>query len=89
MIIYKFSTTWCAACERLDSVLEELKASNFPNVNLIKDIDIDKNEDLSIKYIITMVPTLMWIDDSNNNTMVKMYVGTDKARVKQFLASPN
>lgn len=51
-----FFTTWCGPCQMMNPILENL------DVNVLK-VDVDKFGDLSNKYGIMSVPTLIFFKD--------------------------
>ena len=55
-ILY-FSSTWCQPCKTLGPIMESVAGQ----VNYQK-IDVDSNQDLSVKYGIRNIPTLVLVD---------------------------
>lgn len=53
-----FSAKWCGPCRMLEPVLESVSKTN----NVIK-IDIDEAQELSVKYGIMSIPTLIVFKD--------------------------
>lgn len=53
-----FFATWCGPCKMQSPILEQVKASLGDSVNIIK-IDVDRNPELSERYSIRSVPTLI------------------------------
>lgn len=53
-----FFATWCGPCKMQSPILEELKNKMGDKVNIIK-IDVDRNPELSAKYNVRSIPTLI------------------------------
>lgn len=53
-----FFATWCGPCKMQGPVLDELKNKVGDAANIIK-VDVDRNPDLSAKYQIRSVPTII------------------------------
>lgn len=53
-----FFATWCGPCKMQGPILEQVKEKLGDSVNIIK-IDVDRNPELSAKYSIRSVPTLI------------------------------
>ena len=56
-VLVDFSASWCGPCQMLEPVLEEL-ASDRSNIKVIS-VDVDEHEELSRKYGVMSVPTLV------------------------------
>lgn len=57
-VLVDFYATWCGPCRVMSPILEDLKKRIGDKANLLK-IDVDKEEDLTLKYNVQSVPTLM------------------------------
>ena len=57
-ILY-FSAAWCGPCKTLGPIIESVA----DQVNYQK-IDVDNNQDLSIKYGVRNIPTLILLDET-------------------------
>lgn len=53
-----FFATWCGPCRMQSPILEQVKNQLGDNANIIK-VDIDKNEELAMRYNVRSVPTLI------------------------------
>ncbi len=53
-----FFATWCGPCKMQGPILEELKNKVGDAVNIVK-VDVDRNPDISAKYQIRSVPTII------------------------------
>lgn len=61
MKLLKFYADWCGPCKMLSRVIEDVKLP-YP----VEDIDINQDQDLAMKYGIRGVPTLVLVDNENN-----------------------
>jgi thioredoxin 1 len=57
--VYKFSATWCPPCKRLS---ENLRNIESPIQIEEIDIDLDENKELSRKFKIRGIPTMVIVD---------------------------
>ena len=53
-----FFATWCGPCKMQAPILEEVKNKLGDQVNIIK-IDVDKNPEISQRYNVRSIPTLI------------------------------
>ena len=63
MRVLKFSASWCGPCKTLSQVMESCKDKWDINV---EQVDIDDRSDLALEYGIRSVPTLILLDENNN-----------------------
>lgn len=63
LVLVDFFATWCGPCKMLAPVLEEI-SNDQKNIKIVK-IDVDKNEELSNRFGIMSVPTLLLFKDGN------------------------
>ena len=59
-ILY-FSAAWCGPCKMLGPIMESVSGQ----VNYQK-VDVDNNQELSMKYSIRNIPTLVLVDSNGN-----------------------
>lgn len=59
MKILKFSADWCGPCKTLQAVLDSVELPVE-----VENINIDENEDLTRKWGVRGVPTMIKISDS-------------------------
>ncbi|NYT06616.1 MAG: thioredoxin family protein [Methanomicrobiales archaeon] len=57
-VLIDFSAVWCGPCKRQHPILIELRERMGDTVE-IREIDVDQNVDLAVKYGIRVVPTLI------------------------------
>ena len=57
-VLIDFFATWCGPCKMLAPVLKEVKDSLGERIIILK-IDVDKNQELSSKYQVRGVPTMI------------------------------
>jgi thioredoxin 1 len=57
-VLVDFYATWCGPCKMLAPILKEVKDELGDAVKIIK-VDVDKNQDLSSKYQVRGVPTMI------------------------------
>jgi thioredoxin 1 len=55
--VIKFSATWCGPCKVLAPIFDQVK-SEISGVSFV-DIDVDRNKDITSKYLVSSVPTVI------------------------------
>lgn len=76
-VLIDFYADWCAPCKMQDPIMEELKKKFGDKVEFRK-INVDDNIELSIKYEIRAVPTLVLEKDG---VPLKRYIGVTRGQV--------
>ena len=56
-VLIDFYATWCMPCKVMSPIIEEI-AKEHKEIKVVK-IDIDRNEELAIKYNIMSIPTMI------------------------------
>lgn len=81
MKLLKFSASWCGPCKMLTNTIESVK-NDIPYE--IEEIDIDENTEMTTKFQVRGVPTLVLM---NGDSEVKRTSGAMSAsQLKEFLA---
>lgn len=70
-LVIDFSATWCGPCKKIGPIIEELAGEYDGKVNIYK-CDVDENDDLTSKFGIRNVPTVLFI---KNGEVVDKHVG--------------
>ena len=61
-VLIDFWATWCGPCKRLGPIIEEL-ATEYDGKAVIGKCDIEENDDLTEKFGIMNVPTVVFLKD--------------------------
>lgn len=57
-VLVDFYATWCGPCRVMSPILEDLRKTVGDKALIIK-VDVDEEEELSLRYNVQSVPTLM------------------------------
>ncbi len=77
-ILY-FTAAWCAPCKTLGPIIESLSGQ----INYQK-IDVDSNQDMSIKYGVRNVPSLILINEKGETLNKLVGVSTKEQILKLY-----
>lgn len=82
--VIDFWAEWCGPCRLIAPIIEEL-ANEYDGKALIGKLDVDNNPEVSMKYGIRSIPTILILKDGE---IVEKHVGTTtKANLEQKLAA--
>ena len=70
IVFIDFYATWCSPCKIMNPIIQEI-AKEHKEVKFVK-IDIDKNEEIAVKYNIMSIPTMFVM---KNGKITKTFVG--------------
>lgn len=70
-LVIDFSATWCGPCKRIAPIMAEL-AEEYDGKVIIGTCDVDDNDELTTKYGIRNVPTVLFI---RNGEVIDKHVG--------------
>lgn len=70
-VVIDFSATWCGPCKKVGPIIDELAEEYAGKVN-IGACDVDENDDLTSKYGVRNIPTILFI---KNGEVVDKQVG--------------
>lgn len=74
-VLIDFYADWCEPCKMLSPIVEEV-SSQYEDVKFVK-IDIDSNQDIANDYMITSIPTLVYIKNGEEQNRVLGAVDKD------------
>ncbi len=60
LLMIDFGAEWCRPCKTLEPIVEEL-AEEFSETANIGKCDVEANNDLSVKYDVRSVPTIVFL----------------------------
>jgi len=79
MKLLYFSAAWCGPCKSFGPIMDQVAQSGIP----VQKVNIDTENELTAKYGIRSVPTVIKVDGNGNK--LDMFVGVrDANTVKQF-----
>ena len=70
-VLVDFWAEWCGPCRMVGPIVEEL-ANEYDGQAVVGKVDVDKNQEISMKYGIRNIPTIIFL---KNGEMVDKSVG--------------
>ncbi len=83
-VLLDFWAEWCGPCKQIAPILEDL-AKEYDGKVIIAKIDVDKNQQVSTKFGIRGIPTLILF--KNGVEIAKKVGGMPKAAIASFIES--
>ena len=78
--VVDFWAEWCGPCRMVGPVIDEL-ANDYEGKALVAKVDVDENSELSMKYGVRSIPTILILKDGE---VVDKHVGvTTKAALAE------
>ncbi|HJJ42396.1 MAG TPA: thioredoxin domain-containing protein [Methanocorpusculum sp.] len=77
LVLYDFFATWCGPCRIQTPILHKVEGKFADSVDF-KMVDVDENGDLTNKYQISVVPTIIIEKDGNIVFRNEGVVGEDE-----------
>lgn len=74
--VLKFSASWCSPCKTLSNVIKSVGDIGVK----ITEVDIDENIELSAKYGIRSVPTMVMLEDGHETKRVTGVMSTQQLK---------
>lgn len=71
LILIDFYATWCGPCMMLSPIITEI-ANEYTDIVKVCKVNVDKNQNLALKYNIVSIPTLLFF---KNGKIVNTTVG--------------
>ncbi len=75
-VVIDFWATWCGPCRMIAPIIEEL-ASSYDGKAVVGKVNVDENMEVSTKYGIRNIPTVIYIKNGEVVDKVVGAVGKD------------
>jgi thioredoxin 1 len=72
LAVIDFWAEWCGPCRLVGPIIEEL-STEYADKAVIGKVDVDNNPEVSMKYGIRSIPTILFLKDGE---IVDKHVGT-------------
>ena len=79
LVLIDFFATWCTPCQMMSDVLHDIEKDFSDKVEVFK-VDVDENQDATIRYGITTMPTLVFFKDGEEVERQIGFIGTEEIK---------
>lgn len=73
VVLVDFFATWCGPCKMLGPVLEELANDLNGKADIVK-VDVDKDQQLAMRFHVMSVPTMILFKDGQPVKQLQGYI---------------
>lgn len=80
-VVIDFWATWCGPCMRMSPIIDEL-AEQFGDAVVIGKYNVDEESDLSTKYRIMSIPTILFFKNGEK-TDIRLAGSQSKATLEE------
>lgn len=86
-VVVDFWAEWCGPCKAIAPLLEQLAGEFAPKLKVVK-VDVDANQQTTMRFNVRSIPTLMFFKDGRHVDTVIGAVpkATLEGKIKQHLA---
>ncbi|MGH3665059.1 MAG: thioredoxin [Egibacteraceae bacterium] len=86
-VLVDFWAEWCAPCRMVGPVVEEIAGEKFGQLKVLK-LNVDENPDITRKYRVMSIPTLMVFSDGDERKRLTGARGKTEllSEVEEFLS---
>jgi len=81
-VLVDFWAPWCAPCRKIAPMLDEL-GPEMTNEIVFAKVNVDENEDFSLRYGFTTIPTLLVFDKGNMIGRISLAGGFNKDSLRE------
>lgn len=79
-----FYADWCGACEKMEPVVEKLKGQHKDVTFRKYDIDTPEGKKMADKFGVSVIPTLIFIDESGNAVSKRVGVVSEAEFIEEL-----
>ncbi|MDG1849570.1 MAG: thioredoxin domain-containing protein [Flavobacteriales bacterium] len=80
-VLLDFHTQWCVPCRKLEPIIQKIELEFSDEIEVIR-IDVDVHKDLSERYQVSSIPTLVFISNSRELWRNSGFIDEDFLRSK-------